>query len=83
MAHGVKVQFFSSDKQYTYLIGPECSQVGIGDHVVVYTPSGEFKVVRVMSLASDLALVPMLKHIVCRIDTKRYFELAKKRERKH
>ena len=76
----IGVKFDNNDKEYSFLCYDE---VGVGDLVVVDTQYG-FKVVTVTSINPDIKIkAPMgdIKDVVCKVDTKAFYERKEKAER--
>ncbi len=73
--YGVRCEFNPGGTRYTYLVdGPHHGEIVTGDHVVVTTPKGGYKVLLATSRTDDLAPVDLkyMKYIVQKVNVEVY-----------
>ena len=73
--YGVRCEFNPGGTRYTYLVDfPHQGKIRAGDHVVVASPKGGYKVILVVDIADDLAPVDLkyMKYIVHKVGTDCY-----------
>ena len=73
--YGVRCEFNPGGTRYTYLVDePHHGEINIGDHVVVASPKGGYKVILVVDNTTDLSPVNLkyMKYIVNKVETEFY-----------
>ncbi len=73
--YGVRCEFHPGSSRYTYLVdGPHHGEIVTGDHVVVASPKGGYKVILVTGHADDLAPVDLkyMKYVVQKVEVEVY-----------
>ena len=73
--YGVRCEFNPGGTRYTYLVDePHHGEINIGDHVVVASPKGGYKVILVVDNTTDLSPVNLkyMKYIVQKVNAETY-----------